>query len=33
MVFEWAALHQLELMENWRRLHNEQPAEKVDPLK
>jgi hypothetical protein len=33
MVFERAALHQLELMQNWRRLHSEQPAERVDPLR
>ena len=32
MVIEWAALHQQELMENWRRLHSEQPAEKIEPL-
>ena len=33
MVFEWAALHQVELMQNWGRLHNEQPAKRVDPLR
>ena len=32
MVIEWAALHQQELMENWRRLHSEQPAERIEPL-
>jgi hypothetical protein len=32
MVFEWAALHQRELMENWRRLHNAQPVEEIRPL-
>jgi len=32
MVFEWAALHQAELMENWRRLHNAEPIEKITPL-
>src|ERR1017187_8889074 len=32
MVFEWAALHQRELVRNWHRLHNEQPAERIRPL-
>jgi len=32
IVFEWAALHQRELLTNWHRLHNEQPAEKIRPL-
>jgi len=32
MVFEWAALHQRELMENWRRIHNAQPVESIRPL-
>ena len=32
MVFEWAALHQAELMENWRRLHSARPVEKIGPL-
>lgn len=32
MVFEWAALHQKDLMRNWRRLHEAQPAEKIQPL-
>jgi hypothetical protein len=32
MVLEWAALHQRELMENWRRLHNAQPVESIKPL-
>lgn len=32
MVFEWAALHQQELAENWRRLHEDRPAEKIAPL-
>jgi len=27
-----AALHQFELLSNWHRLHNEQPAEKIRPL-
>jgi hypothetical protein len=32
MVFEWAALHQRELMQNWRRLHNAEPAVRIQPL-
>jgi hypothetical protein len=30
--FEWAALHQAELMQNWSRLHSAQPVEKIKPL-
>jgi hypothetical protein len=33
MVFEWAALHQRELMQNWRRLHNDEPAKHIEPLR
>jgi hypothetical protein len=32
MVFEWAALHQRELMQNWRRLHNDEAVERIEPL-
>ncbi|MBI5292096.1 MAG: DUF4160 domain-containing protein [Chloroflexi bacterium] len=32
MVLEWAALHQRELAENWRRLHMSEPAQKIAPL-
>lgn len=32
MVVEWAALYQRELMENWRRLRNDQPIQKIEPL-
>jgi hypothetical protein len=32
LVIEWAALHQRELMENWHRLQNNQPTEKIQPL-
>jgi len=32
MVIEWAALYQRELMENWHRLRNDQPAQKIEPL-
>ncbi len=33
MVIEWAALHQQELMDNWHRLNNDQPPQKIKPLK
>ncbi len=33
MVFEWAALHQQELMDNWDRLNNDQSPQKIEPLK
>ena len=33
MVFEWAALHQQELMDNWNRLDRDQSPEKIKPLK
>ena len=33
MVVEWAALHQRELVDNWQRLRNNQPAQKLPPLK
>ncbi len=32
MVLEWAALHQRELMHNWRRLQSNQPIERIEPL-
>jgi hypothetical protein len=32
MVIEWTALHQQELMENWHRLEDDQPAERIAPL-
>jgi hypothetical protein len=32
MVIEWTALHQHELIQNWNRLQNDQPAQKIDPL-
>lgn len=32
MIFEWAALHQQELMHNWHRLRNDQPIERIEPL-
>jgi len=32
MVVEWAALRQRALMQNWWRLRNDQPIEKIQPL-
>ena len=32
LVVEWALLHEEELMENWRRLHTDEPAQKIIPL-
>ena len=32
MVIEWAALHQQELMQNWNRLQDDQPALRIKPL-
>ena len=32
MIVEWAAIHQRELMENWRRLRASQPIERIPPL-
>jgi hypothetical protein len=32
MVLEWAALHQRELMNNWHRLRNNQPIQRIEPL-
>jgi hypothetical protein len=32
MVFEWAALHQQELVKNWQRLQESQPTERIEPL-
>ena len=33
MVIEWTALHQHELMDNWERLHTDQPLLRIDPLR
>ena len=33
MVLEWAALHQRELMDDWRRLRTSRPAQKIAPLR
>ncbi len=32
MVMEWTALHRQELLDNWNRLHNDQPSQAIDPL-
>jgi hypothetical protein len=32
MVMEWAALHQDELLENWQRLHSDEPPNWIAPL-
>jgi hypothetical protein len=32
LVHEWAALHQLELMENWQRLQSGREAIQIEPL-
>lgn len=32
LVFEWPALHQQELMDNWNRASGNSPVEKIAPL-
>jgi len=32
MVLEWGALHQQELLDNWNRLRNDEPPQRIDPL-
>jgi hypothetical protein len=32
LVVEWGKLHEAELMENWRRLHSDEPAQRIAPL-
>ena len=32
LVSEWATLHQVALLDNWRRLHADAPALKIPPL-
>jgi hypothetical protein len=32
LVVEWGKLHQVELLDNWRRLHNDQPPRRIAPL-
>lgn len=32
LIIEWAASHQQELLENWQRLGDDQPPNRIDPL-
>lgn len=32
LVVEWARLHEAELLENWRRLHADEPPARIPPL-
>jgi len=32
LVLEWAALHQIELIENWNRMRRDDPALPIEPL-
>lgn len=32
LVIEWARLHRAELVENWRRLHSDEPPQQIPPL-
>jgi hypothetical protein len=32
LVVEWASLHRTELLENWRRLHEDEPPQRIEPL-
>ena len=32
LVVEWATLHQVELLENWRRLQADEPPARIAPL-
>lgn len=32
LVVEWATLHEAELLENWRRLHSDEPPARIAPL-
>ncbi|MDY6990983.1 MAG: DUF4160 domain-containing protein [Cyanobacteriota bacterium] len=32
LVIEWAAIHQIELLENWQRAKEQSPLEKIEPL-
>lgn len=33
LVLDWTELYHAELMDNWDRMRNEQPHQKIDPLK
>jgi hypothetical protein len=32
LVIEWAAIHQIELLDNWQRAREQNPLEKIAPL-
>jgi len=32
LVFEWAALHQRELIDNWQRARRHAPLQRIEPL-
>ena len=32
LIVEWTKIHQSELMENWRRLHTDEPPQPIAPL-
>jgi len=32
LVFEWAAMHQAELMDDWRRAREHAPLRRIEPL-
>lgn len=32
LVIEWAAIHQIELLDNWQRAREQNPLEKIEPL-
>ena len=32
LVIEWAAIHQIELIDNWQRAREQNPLEKIEPL-
>ena len=32
LVIEWASLHERELLDNWQRLHSDQPPVRIAPL-
>ena len=33
LVLEWAAMHQNELLENWRLMTEDEPLQKIEPLR
>ena len=32
LIVEWAKLHESELLDNWRRLHSDEPPRRIAPL-